>query len=155
MAFNKAVQLETVGLGSGEAIASKPYNTEMFTTFEDGVIQGRFVKYDTGSIDMLDASATPKIAGVVRRKIGGELEVGTYTTASDTVVEVHNFGMVTVDVVSGNTPAKYGIVYAVNASGADAGKATTTATDNVNTGCVFWEQMSTNVWLVLVPSYLK
>ena len=155
MAFNSAVVLETVGLGSGEVITSKPYNTEAFSTFEDGVVQGRFVKYDTGSIDMLDESATPKIAGIVRRKIGGEIDGVTYTTASDKVVEVHNFGMVTVDVVSGDTPAKYGVVYAVNASGADAGKATTTSTDNVNTGCVFWEQMSTNVWLVLVPSYLK
>lgn len=157
MAFDNAVLSENKKLGAGEVIPSKPYNTETFKVFESGIIQGRFCKYDTGSIDMLDGSSTPKIAGITKRKVGGGIEVSTYTSTSDTAIAVHNFGLVAVDVVSGNTPAKYGTVYAVNASGsgADFSKATTTSTNNVDTGCVFWEQTDTNVWLVLIPSYLK
>lgn len=157
MAFDDAVLSENKKLGAGEVITSKPYNTETFKVFESGIVQGRFCKYDAGSIDMLDNSSTPKIAGITNRKVGGEIEVSTYTSISDTVIEVHNFGLVSVDVVSGITPAKYGVVFAVNASGsgADFGKATTTATNNASTGCVFWEQVDTNVWLVLIPSYLK
>jgi len=157
MPFTNAVLSENKKLGAGEVITSKPYNTEVFKTFEDGIIQGRFCKYDAGSIDMLDNSSTPKIAGITKRKIGGEIGVTTYTASKDMSVSIHNFGMVTVDVVSGNTPVKYGTVYAVNASGsgADFGKATTTSTNNVDTGCIFWEQVDTNVWSVIIPSYLK
>lgn len=154
MAFTNTVLETSPALGSGEVIKSKPYNTEAFGTFEDGLIQGRFAKYDTGSIDNLDGSATPKIAGIVRRKISGEVGVATYRTTGDIIdytAEVHTFGMATVDVVSGNTPAKYGIAYAVNAagSGANFGKATTTATNNVDSGWVFWEELQAGVWLVV------
>ena len=157
MAFTSAVLAETAKLQSGEVIKSKPYNTEAFGTFEDGLVQGRFVKYDTGSIDNLDASATPTIAGISRRLISGEVGVTTYRSTGDivdTVAEVHTTGFATVDVVTGDTPAKYGIAYAVNASGsgADFGKATTTATNNVDSGWVFWEQVDTNVWLVAKAS---
>ena len=154
MAFTSAVLAEAAKLQSGEVIKSKPYNTEAFSTFEDGLVQGRFVKYDTGSIDNLDGSATPTIAGISRRLIGGEVGVTTYRTAYDTTAEVHTTGFATVDVVAGDTPAKYGIAYAVNASGsgADFGKATTTSTDNVDSGFVFWEEIDTNVWLVAKAS---
>ena len=119
---------------------------------------GRFAKYDTGSVDNLGNSGeTPKIAGIVTRLIGGEQGVNTYRktgTLVDTVAEVMTVGFATVDVVTGNTPARYGIAYAVNAtgSGADFGKATTTSTNNVDSGYVFWEQVDTNVWLVAKAS---
>lgn len=157
MAFKSAVLEESKKLGSGEVLRTKPYNVEAFSTFEDGLVMGRFAKYDTGSVDNLDGSSTPKIAGVVTRLIGGELGVNTYRktgTLVDTVAEVMTTGFATVDVVSGNTPARYGIAYAVNASGsgADFGKATTTSTNNVDSGYVFWEKVDTNVWLVAKAS---
>lgn len=158
MAFRSgAVLEESKKLGSGEVLRTRPYNVEAFSTFEDGLVMGRFAKYDTGSVDNLDGSSTPKIAGVVTRLIGGELGVNTYRktgTLVDTVAEVMTTGFATVDVVSGNTPARYGIAYAVNASGsgADFGKATTTSTNNVDSGYVFWEKVDTNVWLVAKAS---
>ena len=157
MAFTSAVLEESKKLGSGEVLRTRPYNVEAFSTFEDGLVMGRFAKYDTGSVDNLDGSSTPKIAGVVTRLIGGELGVNTYRktgTLVDTAAEVMTTGFATVDVVSGNTPARYGIAYAVNASGsgADFGKATTTSTNNVDSGYVFWEKVDTNVWLVAKAS---
>lgn len=158
MAFANTV-LETLpDLGPGEVIAASPHNVSAFDVWEEGLIPGRFVKYDAGSIDLLDTSATPVIAGVVRRKIASALENATYTKlgiAPDQVAEVVNFGFVTVEVLAGDTPAKYQQVYAVNTAGANLGKATETATNNVAVpGCVFWEPKAANVWLVLVPKYL-
>ena len=157
MAFASAVLEESKKLGSGEVLRTRPFNVEAFSTFEDGLVMGRFAKYDTGSVDNLDGSSAPKIAGIVARLIGGEQGITTYRktgTLVDTVAEVMTTGFATVDVVSGNTPARYGIAYAVNASGsgADFGKATTTSTNNVDSGYVFWEQVDTNVWLVAKAS---
>ena len=157
MAFKDTVLKESKKLGSGEVLRTRPFNVEAFSTFEDGLVMGRFAKFDTGSVDNLDTSATPKIAGIVTRLIGGEQGVNTYRktgTLVDTVAEVMTVGFATVDVVTGNIPARYGIAYAVNAagSGADFGKATTTSTNNVDSGYVFWEQVDTNVWLVAKAS---
>lgn len=125
---------------------------------EEGLVPGRFCKFDAGSIDLLDVSATPIIAGIVRRKIASALENVNYTKlgiAPDQVAEVINFGYATVQVPTGVTPAKYGQVYAVNIAGADIGKATTVSTNNVAVpGCIFWEVKRANVWLVLIPKYL-
>lgn len=158
MAFNDTVILGVPDLMPGEFIAASPYNCSAFDVWEEGLIPGRFVKHDAGSIDLLDASATPVIAGVVRRKISSALENVGYTKlgiAPDQVAEIVNFGFVTVEIPTGVTPARYGQVYAVNATGADAGKATTVSASNVAVpGCVFWEPKRPGTWLVLIPKYL-
>ena len=151
MAFNNTVLNQSAKLGAGEVIKSKPYVTEAFSTFEDGLIQGRFAKYDTGSLDNLDGGGTPTIAGIVRRKIGGELGVSTYRntgTLVDTVAEAHTMGFATVDVVTGVTPERYGVVYAENQTAGEYGKATTVSADNIETNWVFIEEIDTDVWLV-------
>lgn len=158
MAFNNTVLEAIPDLVAGEFLASSPYNCSAFEVFEEGLVPGRFVKYDAGSIDNLDASATPLIAGIARRKVASALENANYTKlgiAPDQVAEVINFGFATVEVLAGDTPARFQQVYAVNTAGANLGKATETATNNaIVPGCVFWEAKATNVWLVLVPKYL-
>jgi hypothetical protein len=158
MAFNEAVVTTPPDLMPGEFIAASPYNCSAFDVWEEGLIPGRFVKYDAGSIDLLDTSATPVIAGVVRRKISSALENLTYTKlgiAPDQVAEIVNFGFVSVEVLAGDTPARFQQVYAVNTAGANLGKATETATNNaIVPGCVFWEAKRPGTWLVLIPKYL-
>lgn len=152
MAFNNAVLKESVGLGSGELLPNTNGLTLAFDTFEDGLIQGRFAKYDSGSLDNLDGSATPQIAGIARRLVSGEIGVSTYRNTGDiinSVAEVVTTGMCTVDVVDGVTPTKYGIAYAENQTSGEYGKATTVSTDNVDSGWVFWKETSPNVWLVV------
>lgn len=158
MAFNNTVLTEVPDLMPGEVIAASPHNVSAFDVFEEGLVPGHFVKYDAGSIDLLDASATPLIAGVARRKIASALENANYTklgVAPDSVAEICDFGHVTVQIPTGITPAKYGQVYAVNIAGADIGKATTVSTNNAAVpGCVFWEKKGTNSWLIRIPKYL-
>ncbi len=152
MSFSGNTILEDAnGLESGEIFGSHVNNTDAFKTFESGLIKGRFAKYDTGSVDNMDGSATPTIIGVVARDLTSSLAKSTYDTTDD-IANVHNFGYMTVDVVSGLTPVKYGVVYAENAgvnAGADYGKATTLNTGNVLVADVdFWKEIKTNVWVV-------
>jgi len=158
MAFNEAVVTAIPDLMPGEFIAASPYNCSAFEIWEEGLVPGRFAKFDGGSIDLLDASVTPVIAGVVRRKISSALENANYTKlgiAPDQVAEIVNFGFVTVEIPTGITPTRYGQVYAVNIAGSEIGKATTVVTNNVAVpGCVFWEAKRPGTWLVLIPKYL-
>ena len=160
MSFKNTVLQDNPNLGAGEFIAASPYNVSAFELFEDGLVEGRFVKYDTGSIDNMDGSASPVVAGIARRKITGEIGTGIYSTsgqAIDQVAEVINFGFATVAVTDAATPAKYGSVQFVNATGADAGKATDAdvATGIVSAGdVVFWEPKAAGVWLVRINKFL-
>lgn len=163
MAFDNTTLTDNLDMPAGEVIKSAPHNVSAFEVFEDGLVEGRFVKFDTGSIDNLDASATPVIAGIAKRKITGEIGTGVYSTSGqeiDQVAEVINFGFATVTVTDTADPSKYDAVNVVNAAGADAGKATDAA---VNAGppaiisagdVVFWEQKAANVWLVRINKFL-
>jgi len=160
MAFNNTVLQDNPDLGAGEFIAASPYNVSAFERFENGLVEGRFVKFDTGRIDNMDASASPVVAGISRRKITGEIGTGIYSTtgtAVDQVAEVINFGFATVTVTDAADPSRYDAVNFVNAATADAGKATDAAVTAgiVSAGdVVFWEQKAINVWLVRINKYI-
>jgi hypothetical protein len=153
MAFANTALQDNPDLPAGEVIAASPNNVSAFEIFENGLIEGRFCKYDSGSIDNLDASATPVLAGIVRRKLTGEIGTGIYSTTGatiDQVAEVINFGFATVTVTAAATPVKFDQVYTVNAATADAGKATDDSGQLIVPGAIFWEQKASNVWLVRI-----
>ena len=164
MAFKNTVLQDNPDLGAGEVITASPYNVSAFELFEDGLIEGRFCKFDAESIDNLDGSATPVIAGIARRKITGEIGTGIYSTTGqeiDQVAEVINFGFATVTVTDTASPAKYDAVNVINDGTADAGKATEAAVsatspfDIISAGdVVFWEQKAAGVWLVRINKFL-
>jgi len=160
MAFKSAVLPNNPDLPAGEVIKASPYNVSVFELFEDGLIEGRFCQFASGSINNLNASAAPIVAGVVRRKITGEVGTGIYSTTGaevDNVAEVINFGFATVTVTDAAAPARLDPVYAINLDTAERGKATQ---DSAATGAealedvVFWEQKTAKVWLVRISKYL-
>lgn len=155
MAFDNTVLTAHADLMAGEVLKSKPHNVEAFELFSDGLYEGRFCRYDQSddTIKNLSGSASPIIAGIVQRKLTGEIGTGTYSTSGteiDQVAEVINFGWATVKVTDAADPSKYGQVYVVNDSTADAGKATNDAGETEVEGCVFWEEKQDGVWLVRV-----
>jgi len=160
MAFKNTVLQDNPDMGAGEVIKASPHNVSAFELFEDGLVEGRFVKYDTGSIDNMDGSASPVVAGIARRKITGEIGTGVYSTsgqAIDQVAEVINFGFATVTVTDSADPAKYDAVNVINDGTADAGKATeaAVAAGIISAGdVVFWEPKAAGVWLVRINKYL-
>ena len=155
MAFQTGYLADPVKVGSGERFGSVNIILSA-TTFEDSLKVGRFAKLDTGSIDNMDASATPVIAGVVLRNVASPVEDGgVIDSGLFGQVEYMRQGLVTVDVVTGDTPAQFGTVYANNTTDADYGKATTDATDgsdpavdNIDTGAEFIQEVQAGVWLV-------
>jgi len=164
MAFNNTALQSNPDLPAGEVIKASPYNVSSYELFEDGLIEGRFCKFDTetGSIDNLDALDTPVIAGIVKRKITGEIGTGIYSTTGqeiDQVAEVINFGFATVTVTDNADPSKYDAVNVINAADDDAGKATDADVD-VDSGIisagdvVFWELKAVGVWLVRFNKYI-
>jgi hypothetical protein len=160
MAFGNAVLSQISDLPAGEVITASPYNVSAFEVFEDGLVEGRFIKFDAGSADNLDASATPIVAGISKRKVTGEIGTGIYSAtgqAVDQVAEVINFGFSTVTVTDAAAPVKYLPVYAINLAGAEAGKGTQNAGATgalLVEDVVFWEQKSANTWLVRMNKYL-
>lgn len=160
MAFETAVLENAPDLGAGEVIKSNPHSVQVFEVFEDGLIEGRFAKYDTGSLDKLDASVTPKVAAIVARKVTGEIGAGVYSTtgqAIDSVAEGITYGYATVTTTDAAAPTKYDPVYAINLASGETGKATQ---DSGATGALavagvdFWEQKAANVWLVRIKTTL-
>lgn len=160
MSFDNAVLEEAPDLDAGEVIKSSPHSVQAFEVFEDGLIEGRFAKYDSGSLDNLDASATPKVAAIVKRKVTGEIGGGVYSTTGqsiDSVAEGITYGYATVTVQDAADPTKYDPVYAINLDSDERGKATE---DSGATGALavanvdFWEQKAANVWLVRIKTTL-
>lgn len=143
MAFATGALIDNKVIGSGELYG---VNNTVLTaiTFEDSLRVGRFAKLDTGSIDNLDGSATPTIAGVVLRKVSNDVESGAVIDSGlFSQIEYVRAGLVSVDLKSGETPVQFGAVYASNTTG----EATATNTD-IATGAEFIKEVSTGVWLV-------
>lgn len=118
------------------------------TTFEDQLKYGRFAKLDTGSIDNMDGSATPVIAGVVLRNVANVVEDGD--VIDSTLYEQMEYlrqGICTVDVKTGETPALFDRVYVSNAGDANDGLATATNTDEA-VNAEFIMEIQTDVWMI-------
>lgn len=149
MAFGSARQDEIGKIGSGEIVGT-PGLVTSYTTFEEGLKGGLFAKYVSGGVELMDGSATPTIAGVVKRELTGAIEDdGLYTADNNVYADViEGTTIVTVTVRTGLTIGKFDPVYAYNAAGADAGKATNSATDAVAVDGYFYEEIDTDVWSV-------
>ena len=118
------------------------------TDFEDALKVGRFAKLDTGSVDNMDGSATPVLAGVVLRNVANVVEDGA-TIDADLYEQIEYLrqGLVSVDVKAGETPALFDRVYVSNAGDANDGLATATNTD-VAVNAEFVYEIQDNVWMV-------
>lgn len=120
------------------------------STFENQLKIGRFAKLDTGSIDNVDGSAAPVIAGVVLRSVTNAVEDGGVIDAAlFEKVQVIRQGLVTVEVKAGETPALFDRVYVSNAGDANDGMATATNTD-IAVNAEFIAEVQSGVWLVYV-----
>lgn len=149
MAFPSAFINDPAKLGAGEICGN---NNIVLTAraFEDNLVIGRFAKFDSGSLDNVDSSATPVIAGVVLRKGSNPIEDGsTIDGELFKQVEYLRTGLVTVDVVAADNPTLFGDVFVKNTNDADAGKATTVNdATTVAANAEFIEEVKPNVWLI-------
>lgn len=149
MSFGSGFENEIGKVGAGEIIGT-PGVVSSYNTFEAGLVGGLFAKYVSGGVELMDGSATPTIAGVVKRDITGAIEdAGAYSADNNIYADVvEGNTLVTVTVRSGLTINKFDSVYAYNAGGADDGKATNSATDAVAVDGYFYKEINTNVWAI-------
>lgn len=149
MSFATGALIDIPDVGSGE-VYGVAKTVLSATDFENGLLMGRFAKLDSDSIDNFDGSADPVPAGVVLRDVPGAVEQGS-AVDEDTTTKIHyiRFGLVTVDVKTGETPGKFDRVYVSNAGDANDGLATATNTD-VAVNAEFIMEIKTDVWLIYV-----
>lgn len=149
MAFGTGHLDDPQSVGGGERLGTV-HAIFTATAFEDGLKVGRFAKWDTDQLDNFDGSATPVIAGVVLRNVANPVEdLATIDADLYSQVEYMRQGLVTVDVKTGETPARFGRVYISNDGDANDGLATATNTD-VDANAEFIEEVQTGVWLIYV-----
>lgn len=147
MSFATGYLADPQNVGGGERFG---LNDIILTAvdFEDNLKVGRFAKLDTGSIDNMDGSASPVIAGVVLRNVANPVEDGAVIDADlYSQVEYMRQGLVAVDVKAGETPSLFDRVYVSNAGDANDGLATATNTD-VAVNAEFIHEIQSGVWLI-------
>lgn len=145
MSLTTGILSDIAAVGGGERSAMTPVVLGV-SSFEDGLIVGRFCKLDTGRADNFDGSATPTPLGVVLRKVTNAIEdAGTYDADITEQVDILRSGIVTVEVKPGETPALAGRVYISNDGDANDGLVTATASD-VAVNAEFIREVKTGVW---------
>ena len=142
---------------AGELNPNLSYKIDTFTANYNAPLNtGKFAIIKTGNLANMDKTATPVVAGLVLQSPVNAIENGeTYVKTGDGAVyqvDVVSWGLATVAVKAGDTPNKFGAVYAVNSGviDADLGKATTTATNNVAVKGYFNREIKSGVWEVFI-----
>lgn len=142
---------------AGELNPNVSYKIDTYTANYNAPLNtGKFAIIKTGNLANMDKTATPVVAGLVLQSVANAIESGeTYVKTGDGVVyqvDVVSWGLATVAVKAGDTPAKFGAIYAVNSGlvDADLGKATVTATNNVLVKGYFNREIKSGVWEVFI-----
>ena len=142
---------------AGELNPNLSYKIDTFTVNYNAPLNvGKFAIIKTGNLANMDKTATPVVAGLVLQSVVNAIESGeTYVKTGDGAVyqvDVVSWGLATVAVKAGDTPAKFGTIYAVNSGvvDEDLGKATTTALNNVTVKGYFNREIKTGVWEVFI-----
>lgn len=128
----------------GPPHANRPIS---YDVYQDGLVPGTFVKLDTGSIDLLDTSVTPVLAGVVVRDVSNVTEDGaTFTNANTNQVSILDVGMVALATKTGESITQFSDVTVSNTADSDSGKGL--ASGGVATNFKYLYQISTDVWAI-------
>jgi hypothetical protein len=148
-------QIEAVDAGVISGALS--YKVDTYTVNYNAPLNtGKFAIIKSGNLSNMDKTATPVVAGLVLQSVTNAIESGeTFTKTGDGAVyqvDVVSFGLATVSVKAGDTPAKFGAVYAVNSGAVDAdlGKATTVSSGNVLVKGYFNREIKSGVWEIFI-----
>lgn len=150
MVFATGALNDPAKVEGGELIGSNDHAIIPITDYEDGLRVGRFAKLDTGRVDNFDGSATPTVAGLVKRKISNAVEdANVLKLAQWSSIDIIRGGFATVDVKDGESPSFLSRVYISNAGDADDGLATANAAD-VDANAEFIREVKTGTWVIYI-----
>jgi len=151
MVFSTLTYTDPQAIGGGE-LKGDVHVILSSKDFEDGLRVGRFAQYVSGSPSLknMDGSASPVIAGIPKRHLGRSVEAGDSIDATyQTHVDYVRFGLVTVDVKSGEEPSRFGRVYVSNNGDADDGLATADSA-NLEVNAMFIHEVGDGAWLIML-----
>lgn len=156
-AFTSYSYTEISEVDAGVLNPNLSYEIETYTAnYTAPLSVGKFAIIKSDNLANMDKTATPVVAGLVLQSPVNAIESGeTFVKTGDGAVYqvgVLEWGLGTVAVKAGDTPAKFGAIYAVNSGlvDTDLGKATTTATDNVLVKGRFNREIKSGVWEVFI-----
>ena len=157
MAFTNYSYTEIGDVDPGVINGVLPYKVDTYTANYNAPLNtGKFAIIKSGNLANMDSTATPVVAGLVLQSMVNAIENGeTFVKTGEGAVyqvDVVSWGLATVAVKSGDTPAKFGAIYAVNSGvvDADLGKATTIPSGNVAVKGYFNREIKTGVWEVFI-----
>ena len=156
MAFTNYSYTEIGDVDAGVINGVLPYKVDTYTANYNAPLNTGKFAIISGNLANMDRTDTPVVAGLVLQSMVNAIENGeTFVKTGEGAVyqvDVVSWGLATVAVKSGDTPAKFGAIYAVNSGSVDAdlGKATTTATNNVTVKGYFNREIKTGVWEVFI-----
>ena len=118
-AFTSYSYTEILEADAGVLNPNLSYKIDTFTVnYTAPLNTGKFAIIKSGNLANMDKTATPVVAGLVLQSPVNAIESGeTYVKTGDGAVyqvDVVSWGLATVAVKAGDTPAKFGAVYAVN-----------------------------------------
>lgn len=157
MAFTNYSYTEIGDVDAGVINGVLPYKADTYTAnYSAPLNTGKFAIITNGNLANMDTTSKPVVAGLVLQSMVNAIENGeTFVKTGEGAVyqvDVVSWGLATVAVKPGDTPAKFGAIYAVNSAviDADLGKATTTPTNNVAVKGYFNREIKTGVWEVFI-----
>ena len=157
MAFTNYSYTEIGDVDAGVINGVLPYKVDTYTANYNAPLNtGKFAIIKSGNLANMDKTATPVVAGLVLQSMVNAIENGeTFVKTGEGAVyqvDVVSWGLATVAVKLGDTPVKFGAIYAVNSGvvDADLGKATTIPTGNVAVKGYFNREIKTGVWEVFI-----
>lgn len=157
MAFTNYSYTEIGDVDAGVINGVLPYKVDTYTANYNAPLNtGKFAIIKSGNLANMDKTATPVVAGLVLQSMVNAIENGeTFVKTGEGAVyqvDVVSWGLATVAVKSGDTPARFGAIYAVNSGvvDADLGKATTIPAGNVAVKGYFNREIKTGVWEVFI-----
>ncbi len=157
MAFTNYSYTKIGDVDAGVINGVLPYKVDTYTANYNAPLNtGKFAIINSGNLANMDKTATPVVAGLVLQSMVNAIENGeTFVKTGEGAVyqvDVVSWGLATVAVKSGDTPVKFGAIYAVNSAviDADLGKATTIPTGNVAVKGYFNREIKTGVWEVFI-----
>jgi hypothetical protein len=157
MAFasNTFTEINAVDAGVINVVVSPKVDTYT-VNYNAPLNTGKFAIIKIGNLANMDKTGTPVVAGLVLQSVTNAIESGeTFTKTGDGAVyqvDVVSWGLATVSVKAGDTPTKFGAVYAVNSGvvDADLGKATTVSSGNVLVKGYFNREIKPNIWEIFI-----
>lgn len=151
MSFETGFLTEAPNTGEGEKFGGA--KIELSTPdFETGLKVGYFAQYLGTTLSNIDATATPKIAGVVMRDMGTAISSNaTIDKSIESNAMFINQGLVSVVGLDTDTPLPLDTIFMINVAGATGGTATTTSTaSTVDTTAQYIRTLSDGKWLIKI-----